>query len=74
MAGNAWAWTSTLHHPYPYRADDGREDALASGERVLRGGSWFHGANVARAAYRSRYRPGDGLTDSGLRLALGSPQ
>lgn len=42
MAGSLAEWTSTLYRPYPYRADDGREDLSAPGERVTRGGEYFY--------------------------------
>jgi formylglycine-generating enzyme required for sulfatase activity len=37
MAGNVGEWTSSLYRPYPYRADDGREDPAAEGVRVVDG-------------------------------------
>jgi len=40
MAGSLLEWTSTLARPYPYRADDGREDLTLPGERVVRGGNY----------------------------------
>jgi len=52
MVGNVWEWTSSLYWPYPYDADDGREDPSAEGWRVLRGGSWFNDLTVASATAR----------------------
>lgn len=41
MAGSLLEWTSTLDRPYPYRADDGREDPSLPGERIVRGGNYI---------------------------------
>ncbi len=57
MAGNVWEWTSSLSWDYPYRSDDGREDPISSGSRVLRGGSWLNYYDAARCAYRRGYVP-----------------
>jgi formylglycine-generating enzyme required for sulfatase activity len=38
MAGNAWEWVSSAYRPYPYRADDGRENMEAGPVRGTRGG------------------------------------
>lgn len=53
MAGNVWEWTKSLYRPYPYKADDGREDMQNRGRRVLRSGSFFDASNDARVTYRN---------------------
>ena len=73
-AGNVWEWTTTLYRPYPYRADDGREDAAASGRRVLRGGSWSNNRRLARCAYRTNDHPVYFTGLNGFRVVFpGSP-
>jgi formylglycine-generating enzyme required for sulfatase activity len=66
MVGNVWEWTSSLYKPYPYRANDGRERVDATGDRVLRGGSWGSLARDVCAAYRVTGASDDLL---GFRLA-----
>jgi len=39
MAGQTWEWTISLAKPYPYDAQDGREDVTVAASRVARGGS-----------------------------------
>jgi formylglycine-generating enzyme required for sulfatase activity len=57
VLGNAWEWTSSLLKPYPYRADDGREDPQAAGDRVLRGGASGYGGQFWRSAMRNSAPP-----------------
>lgn len=57
MAGNAWQWTSSLYRAYPYRADDGREDPAAGGERVARGGAQTSSAEMLRSTFRNAVPP-----------------
>ena len=53
MAGNAWQWTSSVYRPYPYRADDGREDPSSDGEHVVRGGGESSSAEMLRSTFRA---------------------
>jgi len=56
LAGNVAEWTSSLYRPYPYRVNDGREDAQAPGERVTRGGD--HVFDAAPDKLRGSFRAG----------------
>jgi formylglycine-generating enzyme required for sulfatase activity len=69
MAGNVWEWTCSLYKPYPYRAQDGREDPRADGARVVRGGSWDYGRRNVRTASRNRYVPSFAHNLVGFRCA-----
>jgi formylglycine-generating enzyme required for sulfatase activity len=68
MNGNVWEWCQSKYKPYPYKADDGREDLQATDVRVLRGGSWESTASSSRSAYRRRVIP-DSRT-IGFRIVL----
>ena len=69
MAGNVWEWTSSLYQPYPYDANDGREELSSSDSRVLRGGLWSTNDGSARSAYRSYDAPSDTYPFVGFRCA-----
>lgn len=76
LRGNVWEWCSTrwgrnwqsLDYPYPYKANDGREDLSGSYARVMRGGSWFDPPQEAHPAKRARYLPGSRGSNIGFRL------
>lgn len=72
MAGNVREWTSTIYdpgaYPYPYRADDGRENREDAGSpRVVRGGGWSQEAEALRAARRSSALPTERNNGIGFR-------
>jgi toxoflavin biosynthesis protein ToxD len=69
MVGNVWEWSSSLYADYPYRSDDGREDLVVEGWRVLRGGSWFDHEWGVRAARRLSGQPNHMSHNTGFRVA-----
>ncbi|GAB4470278.1 MAG: hypothetical protein Kow00124_06320 [Anaerolineae bacterium] len=70
LAGNVWEWCSSLFWPYPYRADDGREDPAADDERyVIHGGSWRSRPSSVRCAARQGELPTDSFVVVGFRIA-----
>lgn len=70
MSGNVWEWCSSLWKPYPYQVNDGREDPVTGGERVLRGGAVGLPGTKARTAYRNRTQPGEYGFTIGFRVAF----
>jgi formylglycine-generating enzyme required for sulfatase activity len=73
MAGNVWEWCQSKYKPYPYRADDGREDLQGDDSQVLRGGSCNDSRRNVRCAYRNGYLPGYRLDYIGFRVVVVSP-
>ena len=71
LAGTVWEWTSTAYRPYPYDAIDGREDPSAFDPRVVRGGSFIHGAGAIRCSARHPLHPGARDHYVGFRVAAG---
>ncbi len=73
LAGNVGEWTTSLYRPYPYQVDDGREDPLAEGVRVVRGGAFSLMGWNARCACRLRYAPDRRSDHRGFRVLVAAP-
>lgn len=58
MAGNVEEWCRSENKPYPYNAEDGREQVICSSAgHVVRGGDWYDEGDHLRCAYRSSRNP-----------------
>jgi formylglycine-generating enzyme required for sulfatase activity len=70
MHGNVAEWCLSVYRPYPYRADDGRDDPRAPGMKVVRGGSWNSTMKYAASASRWRYQLYHPVYDVGFRVLV----
>lgn len=70
MAGNVFEWCSSLLRPYPYRDDDGRENATVKGARIVRGGPAGPWILKSRCAFRQGNDPHDFGFSIGFRVVL----
>ena len=68
MHGNAAEWTRTNYRPYPYNANDGREDVNDDGRKVVRGGSFFDRPKAGRSGFRLDYPSWQRVYNVGFRV------
>jgi len=67
MHGNVGEWTSSANLPHPSGADDPRQSDPGA-RKVVRGGSWYDRADLARSACRTSYWPWQRIFDVGFRV------
>lgn len=72
MHGNVWEWTLSSYKPYPYKADDGRNETQVNNitQRVVRGGSWYDRPFKASSSYRLPYRDYQKVFNVGFRVVM----
>jgi formylglycine-generating enzyme required for sulfatase activity len=74
MHGNVWEWVQDWYDDKYAAGPVTDPQGPASGSnRVVRGGSWSHGAGDCRSADRSRSAPGDRYVNLGFRLLRTAP-
>ncbi len=57
MHGNVWEWTSAEYCPYAEDAGTNPTPSCGASLKVIRGGSWYFGADSARCALRYTHLP-----------------
>jgi formylglycine-generating enzyme required for sulfatase activity len=68
MHGNVWEWTADEHCPYAEGAATDPLGRCGAALKVIRGGSWYFGADSARCALRYTHRPQDRGFSLGFRV------
>ena len=74
MHGNVSEWTRLTVKPYPYRADDGRNEPANQDRRVVRGGSWYDRPDRCRSAFRLSYPTWRRVYNVGFRVVVQTPE
>ena len=72
MAGNVWEWTSSTYYQSADQPVD-KPPGQPSGQPslvVVRGGSWFDTARLARVSFRGKYAADTQIPSLGFRCAL----
>jgi formylglycine-generating enzyme required for sulfatase activity len=70
MHGNVWEWCNDWYDAYPNALVVDPRGPAEGSIRILRGGSWFHGAADARSAQRDALDPGRRHGIYGFRVAF----
>jgi len=70
MVGNAAEWTRSAYRPYPYNAEDGRNETQGDERRTVRGGSWQDPPQRATASFRTGYNRWQPVIDVGFRVVV----
>ena len=68
MHGNVWEWTSDFYCPYSNKEVVDPKSVCVSKYKVIRGGSWYFGADSARCALRYTHEPHDSGFSLGFRI------
>jgi len=68
MSGNAAEWTRSDYFAYPYQP--GFDVVGGSGEKVVRGGSWYDTPMRARSGFRQAYPPYRKVFNVGFRVIV----